>query len=319
MSRNSYYNLSIFRTALWLAKILPRIVARSLAAIIGNFAYYWMPKSRAIAERNLAIVTNREGAPLRSLARRNFANFLKMLADYFYCSLQSPRRIDALLHEWRGYENLTDVLARGKGAIVVTAHLGNWELGGMLLAIRGVPITVLSLPEPSSELTRWRETYRKRLGIRTITVGEDPFCFVGILNALRRNEIVAMLIDRPYEGSGERVEFFGHTTGFSTAPALLHNLTGAPVLPAFVLQKSNCRYLSFINPPIPLQSHENRNHELAANTQIIATVFEQIIRQHPDQWFHYVPIWRETEPSPTSSESPANRHPAAAHRADARH
>ena len=112
-----------------------------------------------------------------------------------------------------------------------------------------------------------------------------------MIQTLRRNEFLAMLVDRPYAGTGTPVRLFGHTTEFSTAPALLAQHTGAAVLPAFVLRQPGGRYVSLAEPIIPMTATDDRRADLAANTQRVATAFGNIIRQHPSQWFNYVPIW----------------------------
>ena len=209
-----------------------------------------------------------------------------MLSDYFYCSLAPRERFAALVEEWNGFEHILAARLKGKGGILVTGHVGNWELGAMLLALEGVPLTVVTLEEPATGLTQWREAYRMRLGIKTIPVGADPFSFVEIIAALRRNEFVALLVDRPYGAAAVPVRFFGAEASFSSAPTLLWQHTGADVIPAFVLQKSGGRYVSLLAPPVPMDA------DGAANAQRIATVFETIVRGNPEQWFNYVPIWK---------------------------
>jgi len=118
---------------------------------------------------------------------------------------------------------------------------------------------------------------------------------VEMIRTLRNNEAVAMLVDRPYEGSGTPVCFFGRKTLFSTAPALLWQHTDATVLPAFVLQNKKGRYLSFAEKAISMQRHDDQRQAIAINTQLVATAFEAIIREHPEQWFNYVPIWKNDE------------------------
>ena len=115
-----------------------------------------------------------------------------------------------------------------------------------------------------------------------------------MIQTLRRNELLAMLVDRPYAGTGAPVRFFDRETEFSTAPALLAQHTGATILPAFVLRDDTGGYLTTAEPLIPMDSGSDVRATLAANTQRIATAFEAIIRRHPEQWFNYVPIWRET-------------------------
>ena len=292
MSPNPCYGLGTFRLAYWLANILPRPVSQTLAGIIGRTGYRFIKESREALRENLGIVTGKNGAELDDLCRENFANFIRMLADYFYCTGGRGKRAGDLLEEWRGLENLVVAREKGKGVILITAHLGNWELGGILLALRDLPMTVVTLEEPTTELTRWRDDYRRKLGIKTIMVGSDKFAFVEMINTLRNNEMVAMLVDRPYEGSGTPVRFFGQDTFFSTAPALLWQHTGATVMPAFVLQNAKGRYLSFAETAIPMERHDDRREGIAKNTQLVATAFESIIREHPEQWFNYVPIWK---------------------------
>lgn len=301
--RNPWYRLGIFKIALRLARALPREVSQEIAAALGSAGYSWSPGARAAQRENLAPVTGRTGNDLDELCRANFSNFVKMLADYFFCTVAEPRAIRPLIEQWCGFEHIEAARAGGRGGLLVTAHLGAWELGGIILALDGVPLTVVTLEEPSSELTRWREGYRQRLGVKTIAVGSDPFSFVGIIAALRRGEFVAMLVDRPYANSGTPVTLFGRETHFSSAPALLHQHTGATVLPAFVLQTTTGRYVSRIEPPVVM----SRGPAAAAgNTQNLATVFESVIRAHPEQWYNFTRIWSAETPALRESQ----KHPA---------
>jgi len=286
MTGNPWYRLDTFRAALRLVSLLPRDIAQEVAGALGQAGYGFARTGREAALRNLARITGLRDLMLDDMCRQNFDRFLRMLSDYFYCSVAPREKIRALVEEWRGFEHITAARERGKGGILITGHLGNWELGGILLALEQVPLTVVTLEEPATGLTQWREAYRRRLGIKTVSVGADPFSFVGIVSALRRNEFIAMLVDRPYGGSAIPVQFFGAETHFSSAPSLLWQHTGAEVIPAFVLQNPGGRYVSLLAPPVPMDA------DGAANAQRIATVFEAIVRMNPEQWFNYVPIWK---------------------------
>ena len=303
--RRALYSLRGFKLAFAIAHLFPRSFTQWLSARIGLAAYARSTEAQCALRANLALVTGLAGQALDALCADNVANFSRMLADYFLCAgPDAVAQAAALLHGRGGEEHLNAALARGTGAIVVTAHLGHWELGGLMLAHRGVPLTVITLEEPTSELTRWREACRRQLGIKTITVGPGhPFSFVEMIQTLRRNELLAMLVDRPYAGTGTPVQFFGHQTEFSTAPAVLHQHTGAAVLPAFVLQDGCGGYLTMAEPLIPMNASSGPE-TLAANTQRIATIFEEIIRRHPEQWFNYVPIWRANGVAHTSAAAP---------------
>ncbi|HSI15857.1 MAG TPA: lysophospholipid acyltransferase family protein [Chthoniobacter sp.] len=305
--RDSLYTIGGFKFAFSLAHLLPRAVNLWLATRIGLAAYQRSPEAQAALRSNLHLVTGLQEAKLDALCKTNVGNFSRMLADYFICAgPNAAKKAAALLHLDGGEQHLAAARAPGKGVIVVTGHLGHWELGGLMLALLGLPLTVVTLEEPSSELTRWREASRRQLGIKTITVGPTyPFAFVEMMQTLRRNELVAMLVDRPYEGSGACVELFGHKTEFSTAAALLAQHTGASVLPAFVIHDGQDGYQTMAEPPVPMEMGGDPKLTLPLNTQRIATVFEDIIRRHPDQWFNYVPIWKEKthEPDPQPAQT----------------
>jgi KDO2-lipid IV(A) lauroyltransferase len=153
-------------------------------------------------------------------------------------------------------------------------------------------------------LTEWRDAYRRRLGIKTIAVGPGrEFAFVEMIQTLRRGECLAMLVDRPYAGTGSPVQLFGRQAEFSSAPALLHQHSGAPIVPAFVVRQPGGRYLSFAEPAVEMQTSAGSRSGLAANTQAVASIFESVIRRYPEQWFNYVPLWH---PSPAPTGVPAN-------------
>jgi len=289
----SLYQLRTFQAARILARLAPRSILQRVAPLIGHVSYSRNGTAREALRRNLHALTGRNGSELDTLCSENVANFSRMLADYFLCTGRDHANINTWVDDWCGLEHLENARARGKGAVLVTGHLGNWELGGLLLARRGFPITVVTLEEPSSELTRWRDRLRQRFGIKTITVGSGhDFAFVEMLQALRRNELLAMLVDRPYAGSGMPVDFCGPRTEFSSAPALLWQHTDAAVVPAFVLQQRGGHYISFASAALEFAHGPEPRAALKENTQHLATHFEAIIRQYPEQWFNYVPIWK---------------------------
>jgi lauroyl/myristoyl acyltransferase len=99
-----------------------------------------------------------------------------------------------------------------------------------------------------------------------------------------------MLVDRPYSGTGMRVRQFGRETQFSTAAAMLAHHTGASIVPAFVLRQPDTRYRAMACAPVE-QVQGDPRETLAPNVQKIADLFESIIRQYPEQWFNYVPVF----------------------------
>ncbi len=291
MKAHLLYRSSSFRAALALAKILPRTAFRCLASMIGIFYWAFFPHYRRIIASNLSRVFPNDPARVRALTRRTFTNFARTLADYCSLANAQPKQLDDVFSEMRGMEHLEEALQRGQGAILVTAHLGNWELGGIATALRGIPLRVVTAEEPTPELHALRENYRAACKIGTITLGDGQFSFLAALEALRQNHALAMLIDRP-TASAVEVTFFGTPLPFAAAPVALAQATGVPILVAFCTLGSDGRYCAHIEPPLALDGADGGRESLARNTQKLATMFERAIREYPDQWFNFKPLWK---------------------------
>jgi Kdo2-lipid IVA lauroyltransferase/acyltransferase len=286
LARNGWYSPLSFETASRIISHSPRGLTREFSAQVGRLGYLFCKERRAALRGNLEALTN-DPKRLDAITQGCFENFLRMLHDFCDCAAAGTPRINALLTDRRGFEFLEQARQRGKGTLLITGHLGAWELGGMTLAADGFPVNVVTLEEPTEELNKWRQEYRDRFGIKTITVGSDKFAFVEIIQALRRNELVAMLVDRPYLNSAVDVRFFDRTTRFSSAAARISQITEASVMPAFVLQLEPGKYGCYAYPRIEMPITDT----IEENSQRIANVFQSIIREFPEQWFNFVPIW----------------------------
>src|SRR5215469_16436463 len=284
LPRNAWYSPFSFEIAGRLVRHLPHPLTRAFAAGVGSLGYRFCSDRRAALLANLAQL-NRQDASEHCLAC--FQNFLRMLHDFCDAAAGGIPSINKLIVAQRGFEFLNEGRSRGRGTLLITGHLGAWELGGMVLAAEGFPVNVVTMREPTPKLDVWRQEYRSRFGIKTITIGADKFAFVEIIQALRRNELVAMLVDRPYLNSGVRVNFFGRSTLFSSAAARIWQYTQATVIPAFVIQLRPDKYGCYAYPPIDMVA----DRTVEENSQLIANVFEAVIREFPEQWYNFVPIW----------------------------
>lgn len=292
--RSPLYSLSAFKAGYAVAQLLPRRLLRRLADGIADWSLRRSPDLRKVLRDNLAVATGRTGAALDDLANENARCFARMLADYFRFTGPQAGNAGEIIANWEGWEHIEASRGRGKGTIVITGHIGHWELGGLVLARRGLPMTVVTLPEPTGGLMKWREDCRRQLGIKTIAVGPGhDFAFVEMMRVLRDNGVLAMLVDRPYLGSGIPVRQFGRQTHFSTAAAILAHHTGASVVPAFILGRPDGRYRAVACPPVGMAAGELRA-TLPVNVQRIAGLFETLIRSHPEQWYNYVPLFSDS-------------------------
>jgi KDO2-lipid IV(A) lauroyltransferase len=193
---------------------------------------------------------------------------------------------------------MREALRAGKGAICITPHLGNWEIGGLLFAFKGGKLNVLTLDERDLDTRSFREEMRRRKGIKNLYVNpkdDSPMAILEAVKALRRNEIVAMLGDRVESQKSMVFNFFGRRTAFPIGVAILAMATETPVLPAFVVMESNRKYKGIIEPPIYFNpsSREDREAVIREGMEKLIRKFEAYIEKYPDQWYNFFSYWND--------------------------
>lgn len=285
---------SLYRGAAWklglrLARVLPRGLFDAAAVAIARAYWICRGRRRAVVIENLLPVFNGDFSKAEQAGARLMANFARKLGDLwrFEAGFRAPDAFDAQA----GWERFAEANARGKGVLIVTTHLGNWELGAPLLAERGARVLVLSNPEPDDNLTSLRQEARARRGIETLIIGRDPFAFVEVIKRLQDGATVALLIDRPAESSAVTVELFGRAFRASAAAAELARASGCAVVPACIV-RCGARYGLRVLPEMTYDRPALGNREARRRfTAEIMRAFEPLIRQHADQWYHFVPLW----------------------------
>lgn len=287
---SAIYRGSLWRLAVALAGALPVPVSRGLAkwgvALYGRLR----PERVTVVARNLRPALP-DPATANVMARRNFAEFAHKLVDLW--RLEAGRLPADLVQPGSGWEHFHAALQAGRGVLLVTPHLGNWELGSLLLQRFGLRPLVLTAPEPADGLTELRRVARARLGIDTLVVGADPFAFVEVIRRLQDGGVVAVLIDRPPEPTRVEVELFGQPFAASVSAAELARASGCVVLPVAIV-RMNDGYRAEALAPVPYDRAALGNREGRREfTGTILRAFEPLLRQHPDQWFHFVPVWPE--------------------------
>lgn len=277
----------MFEAGAWVARYLPLFVTRLLAGWAGWLYAFTHPECVALVAGNLRLL---DPSLKQRAARRVYREFGKTLADYFYIGTRPPERAVRLIGQIDGSEHLWKAHELGKGALVVTAHFGLFELGGLLLAQYGFPSLVLTYPEPSRELTDWRAAFRRGWNMDTIEVGGDNFAFLEIAERLREGKFVAALIDRPHPTDNTPVSLPNGTTHFSAGILLLAARDGVPVIPATMVRRSDGAYHAQIFPPMFIKPRGSRAETLEFYSQKIADTFLPVLRSYPGQWFQFVPL-----------------------------
>ena len=286
---------------------LPRLVLVPLHHLTSLVFFICMPRERAAARRNLRRITGKTGLPNLLLAYRLFWNFSRFLVAYTEIKdLDLDRFRDRMIGADEIEEDLRRILAEGRGMIIVTMHLGHWDLGLKHLTTFLRPVHVVMRNEDPEEVTCFAAEARRFPDLRVHQTGDDPLLAVDLMLALKRGEIVAIQADRPVGKSVLPTPLFGAWTPLPTGPVQLAMATGAPLVPAFIPFDRGRRYRPLLLPPLrldrPRRGEEDR--ALREGMLLLARVMESVASLYPDQWFSFYDVW--PEPGSPASRATAN-------------
>ena len=286
---SSLYRSGFWKLGLAVTRRIPRPVCCRIAQLLASIYWRFAPHRREIVIQNLLPVLNGNRTAAEKKGRELVGQFALKLADLW--RYESGLPVENLFGEWTGWEHFEKALTQKRGILVLTPHLGNWEFGGPLLTRRGVNLQVITLAEPGRGFTELRQASRAKWDIDTLVIGEDPFAFVEVIRRLEAGATVALLVDRPPASSSVSVELFGQPFAASIAAAELARAAGCILLPVYLPHTSH-GYAAHILPPIDYDRQALRQREgRIALTQKIIRAFEPAIREHLDQWYHFVPLW----------------------------
>ena len=296
-SLNRFIYLFFFQ---FFSTLIPRSIQKFFTVVIGDLFYLLMRKTRAHVRKNIEGLSKGRWSKEKEgvLTRKTFQNYGQYLLDYMVMHRLLPSNKNQWVEEEVGAGYMMEALEAGKGAICITPHLGNWEIGGLLFSFRGGSLNVLTLDERDLDTRSFREEMRRRRGIKILYINpkdDSPMAILDAVKALRRNEILAMLGDRIESQKTMVFDFFGRKTAFPVGVAILAMATGAPVLPVFVVMGSNRKYRGIIEPPIYFNpsSRKDRETVIQEGMEKLIKKFEEYIEKYPDQWYNFYSYWNE--------------------------
>jgi len=264
-----------YRTIAFLSHLIPYRIAVFITERIADGAYFtFYRKARYIVFENL----NRYNSKLKiwqkkELTLKIFRNFAVFIYEFTLLPQPAAKRLfDRLTIENR--ERLDNALREGNGAIVLTAHLGNWELGAAALNICGYPPVVVALPHQSKKITEFFTRRRKACGMDVVYLGEG---MKKVVTALKQNRVIATLGDRDYLRHGILCPFMGGKISFPIGIFELANRTASPIIPAFCVKEKGTYRISF-EPPIRVNNVEDSVKEWSR-------ILERYVRTYITQWF----------------------------------
>jgi lauroyl/myristoyl acyltransferase len=266
-----------------LVAALPVCVSYSIAAGIGEGVYHLWPRGRRNMKKAVANLLNKSvnDPEVRKTARKCMRNFAKYIVDVFRYA-NPPREFFDKHVNMSGLENIKGALSEGKGLILVSFHLGNLDLGVRLLGHMGLPVSAIVDNLGSNQLDAFLQNPRKKGGAKLINVKEVSNRLVDVL---RRNEILALMIDSPNCRKGTRVKLGQKWVLLPTGPAMMALRTGAKLIPCGVVRTSNTTFQAIAGKPIEYQPCGDLSKDVQIITQKVVEDLEILTRQFIDQWF----------------------------------
>ncbi|MDD5237586.1 MAG: lysophospholipid acyltransferase family protein [Candidatus Omnitrophica bacterium] len=283
-------NYILYRIGQFIALALPLNVAYKIAIFFSDLHYIFANKDRRRIKENLnTIFPKKSSREIRRLRIRMVRNFAKYLVDFFRFEKLDKEYIAKYI-KIENMHYFDQALSRGKGVIVLTAHLGNWELGGVVLALLDYPLWVVARPHKDKLVDNFFNFQRQRKGVNVIPLGK---AVRASLNLLKENKMVALAGDRDFTEKGIIMDFFGKPTILPEGPAALALKTGASIVPGFMLRNENDEFTLRIEKPLEFSPTGDKKKDLSEIILRYKNIFEDYIRKYPDQWYMFRRFWIE--------------------------
>ncbi len=271
--------------------LLPRRVARAVGAGIGWIAYAATPRLRRAGLKNLELAFPEKPVIEREkILRAMYRQLGWQLAEFCHMSSYTLERANQLIR-YEGLENYLAAQRRGQGVLVLTGHLGAWELSSFYHSLAGHPMSMIIRRLDNPWINRLVNDIRTQHGNRVLP--KDDFAR-GLIAAMRAGDTVGVLMDTNMTPpQGVFVDFFGRTACTASGVARVALRTGAAVLPGFLVwEAAEKRYVLHFLPELQLIDTGDSEADAVANTQLFTTALENVIRRYPEQWLWVHRRWK---------------------------
>ena len=269
-----------YRLTEWLSPRLPLHTAFRLAQQAADIQWRRRPGAREAVKTNLSRLLETPAEDQAAAGRDVFRNFARYLVEFFAIRRPEP---PALAIE--GGAHLERCRAGGRGAILLTGHLGNWELGAVFIRRLGIPVTVVALPHADPRTDRLFTRQRQRCGVNAVPLGAQAAR--RSLRRLKAGDLLGVPGDWDVTGAGLPVPFGSGSLTMPRGPAVLSLRSGASVLPVFLIREGNWAFRLFVEPPIRPDGGGTGDAVVWSLTRRYADVLERYVKRFPEQWLMF--------------------------------
>ncbi|NQT32865.1 MAG: lysophospholipid acyltransferase family protein [Candidatus Omnitrophica bacterium] len=285
-----YYTAKFF---LSLARFVPRKIALWVAGFAGGVGFLLVGKYRRIAVDNLDEVFPGNHAKNTRIAKDVFRNIAKTGLDWVKLVSMDKESVKGLVTETSGLEHLKKASEAGKGVIILASHFGNWELITFYINLIGFKGGIVGRRIYFYKYDNFMRKLRARFGAEVFYRDDSPKKMFALL---KRGEVLGLGADQDIDSvEGVFVDFFGKPAYTPTGPVKLAMVTGATILPSFMIRKPDNSYKFVVEEPIIVTASEDKEEAVKRCTQTWTNVLEKYVRQHPEQWAWMHKRWKTQE------------------------
>ncbi|MFH1790969.1 MAG: lysophospholipid acyltransferase family protein [Candidatus Omnitrophota bacterium] len=275
-----------------LAIMLPLRVSYAIATAIASVYFSLSLGDRKALEENLRVVFGNKISDerLKKYTYRAFVNFAKYLVDFFRMSRFDARYMRRYV-KVEGKEYVDQALKEGRGVVVLSSHIGNWEMGAAVLSALGYDTYGIALVHADGKVNRIFNDQRRKGGYGAIATGST---LRKALKVLKENKLLGILGDRDFSTKGVSMPFFGVPAMLPKGPAFFSLKAGAPIVPAFLIRTKADTFRFIIGKPMGGVAGKPAGDRLKALMAECIEVIEKHIRMNPDQWYVFRRVWDRT-------------------------
>jgi len=268
--------------------------AGAIGERIGMLGYKPLGIRRAVVERQVAAAfPGLSEQEVARIARASYASLGRTTIETALLPTYSREQVLSLVQEVTGWDLVERALAQGRGFMIVTGHLGNWELGGSYVAARGVPLEAVARRMENPLFDHYLTETRRRIGM---TVIHDADAVRRVPRALREQHSVAFLIDQGAVGLASTwVPFFGRYAKTPRGPAVFALRLRAPLLFACALRQPNGRFVIHFEE-VPIEQTGTLDADVDRIVASYTSTLERWVRRAPEQYFWHHRRWKHQRP-----------------------
>jgi len=272
-------------TVTWIIRKMSYKGMQRLAKIVFAMGFPFLIRQKKIAKASLYTAFGKEKSQeeIDQIFHQCFVNMSTGMVELMYF-MEHPEWITKMAY-FEGKEYLDEAFRQGNGAIIVSAHFGNFPLMLLRCVQEGYTTNAIIRQTRDQQIEKYFQSLRTRLGLNTIYALPRKECVDESIKVLRKNQLLFIPLDQNFgSGRGVFVDFFGRKAATATGPVVLSRRTKAPILPTFVVRQSDNTHKIIIENPLEIEEKENDKETVQANIAKLTQIIEKYIREYPQEW-----------------------------------